>query len=38
MLIDGERLARLMIKYRVGVQVVQTYTIMKLGEDFSEDP
>lgn len=35
-LIDGERLAHLMIKYRVGVQVVQTYTIMKLCEDFCE--
>ena len=33
-LIDGERLARLMIKYRVGVQVARTYTVMKLDEDF----
>lgn len=36
-LIDGERLARLMIKYRVGVQVARTYTVMKLDEDFFED-
>lgn len=36
-LIDGERLARLMIKYRVGVQVARTYTIMKIDEDFFEE-
>ena len=36
-LIDGERLARLMIKYRVGVQVARTYTVMKLDEDFFEE-
>jgi len=36
-LIDGERLARLMIKYRVGVQVARTYTVMKLDEDFYAD-
>lgn len=36
-LIDGERLARLMIKYRVGVQVASTYTVMKLDEDFFEE-
>ena len=35
-LIDGERLAELMIKYRVGVQPVQTYTVVKLDEDFFE--
>ena len=35
-LIDGERLARLMIKYRVGVQAARTYTVMKLDEDFFE--
>lgn len=35
-LIDGERLARLMIKYRVGVQIARTYTVMKLDEDFFE--
>ena len=37
MLIDGEWLARLIIKYRVGVQVAHTYTVMKLGEDFFEE-
>lgn len=37
MLIDGERLARLVIKYRVGVQVARTYTVMKLDEDFFEN-
>lgn len=36
-LIDGERLARLMIKYGVGVQVARTYTIMKLDEDFFDE-
>lgn len=36
-LIDGERLARLMVKYGVGVQVARTYTIMKLDEDFFEE-
>lgn len=36
-LIDGERLARLMIKYRVGVQIARTYTVMKLDEDFFEE-
>ena len=36
-LIDGERLAHLMIKYRVGVQVARTYTVMKLDEDFFEE-
>ena len=36
-LIDGERLARLMIKYCVGVQVARTYTVMKLDEDFFEE-
>ena len=35
-LIDGERLACLMIKYCVGVQVARTYTVMKLDEDFCE--
>lgn len=35
-LIDGERLARLMVKYRVGVQVVRTYTAMKLDKDLFE--
>ena len=36
-LIDGEHLARLMIKYGVGVQVARTYTIMKLDEDFFDE-
>jgi len=36
-LIDGERLAHLMIKYRVGVQAAHTYTVMKLDEDFFEE-
>lgn len=36
-LIDGERLARLMIKYRVGVQIARTYTVMKLDENFFEE-
>lgn len=35
-LIDGERLTRLMIKYRVGVQVRQTYHVVDLDEDFFE--
>ena len=34
-LIGSERLARLMIKYRVGVQVVHTYTVMKINEEIS---
>lgn len=33
-LIDGERLTELMIKYRVGVQVEQTFTAVKIDEDF----
>ena len=37
MLIDGERLARLMIKYRMGVQVARIYMVMKLDEDFFEE-
>ena len=36
-LIDGGHLARLMIKYGVGVQVARTYTIMKLDEDFFDE-
>lgn len=35
-LIDGERLAELMIKYSVGVQPIRTYTLVKLDEDFFE--
>lgn len=35
-LIDGVRLVGLMIKYRVGVQVKQSYDIVELDEDFFE--
>ncbi|WP_211261533.1 restriction endonuclease [Pseudonocardia acaciae] len=35
-LIDGERLTNLMIDRGVGVQAVQTYTIVKLDEDYFE--
>jgi restriction system protein len=35
-LIDGERLTNLMIDRGVGVQTVQTYTIVKLDEDYFE--
>jgi restriction system protein len=35
-LIDGARLVGLMIKYRVGVQVKQSYDIVELDEDFFE--
>lgn len=35
-LIDGARLAALMIKYRVGVQVQQTYHAVEIDEDFFE--
>ena len=35
-LIDGARLAGLMIQYRVGVQVENTYTVVKLDEDYFE--
>jgi len=35
-LIDGERLTRLMIKYGVGVQVESTYRVVKVDEDFFE--
>lgn len=35
-LIDGERLARLMIRYGVGVQVKQTIQIVEIDEDFFE--
>lgn len=33
-LIDGQRLASLMIKYFVGVQVTQTYDVVEVDEDF----
>lgn len=35
-LIDGERLTTLMIKYRVGVQVKRTYEVVTVDEDFFE--
>lgn len=35
-LIDGERLTRLMIAYGVGVQVESTYRVVKIDEDFFE--
>lgn len=35
-LIDGVRLVKLMIKYRVGIQVKQTYDVVTVDEDFFE--
>ncbi|PBB07198.1 restriction endonuclease [Kocuria sp. WRN011] len=35
-LIDGKRLVTLMIKYRVGVQVKQSYDVVDIDEDFFE--
>lgn len=35
-LIDGDRLADLMIRHTVGVQVVQTYTVVEVDEDYFE--
>lgn len=35
-LIDGDLLAELMIKYGIGLEAVQTYTIYKINEDFYE--
>ncbi|WP_062381218.1 restriction endonuclease [Demequina pelophila] len=35
-LINGDRLAELMIKYRVGVQVEKRYDVVKVDEDFFE--
>ena len=35
-LIDGQRLAELMIERRVGVQVKQSYDIVDVDEDFFE--
>lgn len=35
-LIDGLRLAELMIKYRVGVQVKRSYDVVEIDEDFFE--
>ena len=36
-LIDGDRLAELMIKYKVGVQTSQIYEICKIDTDFFEE-
>nr|WP_281376385.1 restriction endonuclease [Actinomycetospora corticicola] len=35
-LVDGKRLTDLMIQYRVGVQIEQTYTVVKVDEDYFE--
>ncbi len=35
-LIDGDRMARLMIRYGVGVQVKRTVQIVEIDEDFFE--
>jgi restriction system protein len=35
-LIDGPRLAEQMIRYRVGVQVKQTYEVIEVDEDYFE--
>ena len=35
-LIDGELLAELMIKYGIGLEKIQTYTVYKINEDFFE--
>ena len=36
-LIDGDRLAELMIKYKVGIQIGQIYEICKIDTDFFEE-
>ena len=36
-LIDGDRLAELMIKYKVGVQIGQIYEICKIDTDFFDE-
>ena len=36
-LIDGDRLAELMIKYKVGVQTSQIYEICKIDTDFFDE-
>ena len=36
-LIDGDRLAKLMIKHKVGVQTSQIYKIYKIDTDFFEE-
>lgn len=35
-LIDGELLAELMIKYGIGLEIIQTYTVYRINEDFFE--
>nr|WP_228027484.1 hypothetical protein [Campylobacter concisus] len=35
--LDGDRLAELMIKYKVGVQIGQIYEICKIDTDFFEE-
>ncbi len=35
--LDGDRLAELMIKYKVGVQTSQTYEICKIDTDFFDE-
>ena len=35
-LIDGAKLAELMIKYGVGVQVTETYAVVAVDEDYFE--
>ncbi|WP_234399253.1 hypothetical protein [Campylobacter concisus] len=35
--LDGDRLAELMIKYKVGVQTSQIYEICKIDTDFFEE-
>ena len=36
-LIDGDKLAELMIKYKVGVQISQIYELCKIDTDFFEE-
>jgi len=35
-LIDGDLLAELMIKYGIGLEKVETYTVYKVNEDYYE--
>jgi restriction system protein len=36
-LIDGRRLAQLMVKHNIGVQDQETYVIKRIDKDFFED-
>lgn len=36
-LVDGDQLARLMVKYGIGVQVERTYTVKRIDEDFFDE-